>query len=610
MGVAVRRANRLIRRLTCTTVVALFSVVLSAVAVAGASSPSAVSFTGTAPTSVVANTEATWTVGFTASSSGALGIGSTVTITLPSGFTTASSSPTVTLLTPSSFATDCAGLGQDSSESNVISILIYPAASGCALAASTAATLTIGVVNGAAGAYGPANFSVATSADTTAVAPSSGETITPTSVSAVSVTTTAPTSLVMAAASTWTWGFTTSATGALGPGGSITLTYPTGFSTLTTSPIVVLEAPSAFVTDCAATASDTSETGVIVITLANNGSNTCALAKSTAATLTVGVLNGKADALSTLSVATSKDTAGASPTGTAPSLTTAAPTSAVTFTTSAPTSLVANTTSTWTVGFTTSSSGALAAGAYIVVRLPSGFATSSTTPAVTLKTPSSFASTCTPSGSVPNSANIVVVTLANSGSNTCALGTSTAATIAVTVINGPAATYGASSYSLSTSADGTAVAPTSGSATIVSAGPPGTVSYWTSSMRSSAGEAHAGVGPTSPGSPKGAAYLSYLCASSSSEVVDLSWTGVANATSYVVEQATTASGTYSAASPAPVYSGTSATITYTTAVTEYYKVEALIGTAWVSALSSNATNGSVSSGYVVTSTSSPECTDN
>jgi hypothetical protein len=93
-------------------------------------------------------------------------------------------------------------------------------------------------------------------------------------------------------------------------------------------------------------------------------------------------------------------------------------------------------------------------------------------------------------------------------------------------------------------------------------------------------------------------------------VVDLSWTGVANATSYVVEQATTASGTYSAASPAPVYSGTSATITYTTAVTEYYKVEALIGTAWVSALSSNATNGSVSSGYVVTSTSSPECTDN
>ena len=52
-------------------------------------------------------------------------------------------------------------------------------------------------------------------------------------------------------------------------------------------------------------------------------------------------------------------------------------------------------------------------------------------------------------------------------------------------------------------------------------------------------------------------------------------------------------GTYAVAAPAPVFSGTTATITYTTAVTEYFKVEALVGTAWVSAPSSIATNGGI-----------------
>jgi hypothetical protein len=100
-----------------------------------------------------------------------------------------------------------------------------------------------------------------------------------------------------------------------------------------------------------------------------------------------------------------------------------------------------------------------------------------------------------------------------------------------------------------------------------------------------------------------------MCASASSEVVELTWTAVADATSYVIEQATTANGTYAVASPAPVFSGTSATITYTTAVTEYFKVKAMIGTNWASALSAVAINGGVTSGYVVTSTTAPECTN-
>jgi hypothetical protein len=586
----------------------MFCVVLSSAAVAGASAPSGVSFTSTAPTSVVANAASTWTVGFTTSSGGALGIGSTITITLPAGFTTTSTAPTVTLLTPSTFATDCAGLGQDSSESNVLSILVYPAASGCALAASTAATLTIGVVNGEAGAYGPANFSVATNKDTTAVAPSAGETITQTAVTSVSVTGTAPTSLVESAASTWTWGFTPSATGQLAAGDSITLTFPSSFTAASPTPTVTLVTPSNFVADCTATSSDMTKGNVVVVALSNNGSNTCALANSTAATLNVAVVNGTSDALTSFSLTTDNDIIATSPTGTAPTLTSATASTGVTFTTTAPTSLIANAPSTWTVGFSTSSSGALAAGGYVVAQFPSSFTTSSTSPAVTALTPSNLATNCTLTGSDPNDGSVVVVVLTNKGANTCTLASSTAATLSIGVKNGPAGTYGNTTNALWTSKDGTSVEPTSGSETLTAATPASGTS-WTASLASSGGEAHATAAPSAPASPIGGATLGFMCASASSEQVELTWTAVTNATSYVIEQATTASGTYAVATPAPVFSGTSATITYTTAVTEYFEVKAVIGTNWASPLSTVAVNGGVTSGYVVTSTTAPECTD-
>jgi hypothetical protein len=101
-----------------------------------------------------------------------------------------------------------------------------------------------------------------------------------------------------------------------------------------------------------------------------------------------------------------------------------------------------------------------------------------------------------------------------------------------------------------------------------------------------------------------------MCDASSTEQVDLTWNAVANASSYVIEQASSANGTYAVASPAPMFSGNSATITYTTAVTEYYEVEAVIGSAWTSSLGSTALNGSVTPGYVVLATTAPECTNN
>ena len=603
------RRSRHLRRLTLATACGVLAVVCSGIATAGASTVASVTFTGTAPTSVVANAASTWTVGFTTSATGALSSLSTITVTMPYGVTTSSTAPTVTLLTPSTFASNCARFTQDSNELNVITITIFNSGGTCSLPASTAATLSVAVVNGPGGAYGAANFAVATSADTTAVAPAVGATITPTAVTAVTVTGTAPTSVVKAAASTWTWGFTTSSNGLLNAGDTITLSYPAGFTTLSATPVVALVSPSSFATGCAAVATDTPLTGTIVVTLANNGSNTCVLAGSTAATLSVGVVNGTTDVLTTLSLATSMDTTPVSPTGTAPVLTAATAATAVTFTATAPTSLVAAAASTWTVGLTSSSGGALAAGSYLVVKLPSGFTTATTTPAVTLLTPASLPANCTPSGSDSAKSNVVVVTLANNGSNTCALAGSTAATLNVAVVNGPAATDGPTTFSVLTSSDGTAVAPTSGTETIVAAGPPATPTHWAPGASSSSGEAHGGAAPGVPASPLGAATSGYLCASSTSEVVELTWSPVVGATSYVVEQATTAAGTYSAATPTPVYSGASATITYTTAVTEYFKIEAVIGSSWVSTLSSNAVNGSVAAGFVVTSTSTPKCTN-
>ncbi len=572
-------------------------------------------FTATAPTSLVANTASTWTVGFTASSTGALAGGGTITVTFPAGFTTSSTTPTIVLKsTVDSFSTYCTATGADAAQTNVVVITLANASGKtCALANSAAASLTVAVVNGAAGAYGVSNFSVSTSADTTAVAPAAGETITATSVTGVTVSSTAPTSLVVNAASTWTWGFTTSSAGALAAGSTVQLTFPAGFTTLTSTPTVVLKTPTTtngdFAVYCTASASDLTLTNVIVITLANAAGETCGLNASAAATLTVAVVNGTSAAATGFNLSTSKDATAVAPAA-GETLSAATQVGAVSFTTTDPTSLVANTGSTWTVNFSTSSTGSLAAGGYVVAKFPSGFTTTSIAPSIVLTGPSTFASSCTASGVDLTESNVVIIVLSNNGSTTCALGASTTATLTIALVNGPAATYGTTTYSLLTSVDGTAVAPTSGSETVVAAGPPGSGTNWTVPPSASSGEAASAAGPAAPASVHGGALLGFMCASSATEAVDLSWSAAPRATSYVILQSATATGTYTVASPAPVFSGTTATITYTTAGTEYFKVEAQVGSAWVSVPSGNATDGLVSPGFVVTATASPKCTNN
>jgi hypothetical protein len=281
----------------------------------------------------------------------------------------------------------------------------------------------------------------------------------------------------------------------------------------------------------------------------------------------------------------------------------------VSFTSTAPTSLVAAAASTWTIGFTTSASGALAAGSYVVLQLPSGFTTATTAPTLAVVSPAGFATSCKLTGSDPTTGNTIVVALANK-TGTCALAASTSASITVAVLNGPAGVYGPTSYAAWTSLDGTLTHPTTGSETITAA-VPAAGTPWTASLTSSGGEAQAGGAPTAPASPKGAATASsYLCASSTSPTVVLQWTAVAHATSYVVEGSTTSGGTYAAVSPAPTFpTATSATVTLASVGTEYFKVEALVGASWTSALSGVAANGGVATGYVVTSATSPQCTN-
>ena len=155
---------------------------------------------------------ATWTVGFTTSTTGALAAGTgTVTVTAPSS-TTFPSAPgdyTVNGVTATSVPSTGAGTA-------TIDVPV-------AVAAGTPIIVSISAVtNPVAGTYPAADFTVATSADITAAHPSAAVGFG----SGVSAVTVGSSSAVAAGVSTWTVGFTSSASGALGTGDTVTVTAP------------------------------------------------------------------------------------------------------------------------------------------------------------------------------------------------------------------------------------------------------------------------------------------------------------------------------------------------------------------------------------------------
>jgi hypothetical protein len=269
--VRVRRRWRLLPvTLVLGLLVGTLGVALDALPASAATSPTAVTFVGSSQ--IAHATPTTWTVGFTSSASGALVAGNTITVTFPSSFTIPAT-PTIGL----SAAFTGSGTATATAAAGVVTITLTGTT---ALAASTAATLTIaGITNPAAGSYMNTTFSVATTADATAVSPASNVVIT----GLANVTFSGSSQVGGATGTTWTVGFTTGASGALVAGNTITVTFPSSFTIPATPTIALL---TGFTGSGGATATATG--GVVTITL--NGTE--ALAASTAATLSIaGITN-------------------------------------------------------------------------------------------------------------------------------------------------------------------------------------------------------------------------------------------------------------------------------------------------------------------------------
>ncbi len=239
-------------------------------------------------------------------------------------------------------------------------------------------------------------------------------------------------------------GFTTSPSGKLAAGNTITATFNSNV-TVPATPTVTL---GTGFTGCTATASATG--GVVTITLAGAS---CAVNNSTAASLTIaGITNPGAQTLTntTFKVATAEDTSAVSP-GSNVVIAAATAPSAVSF---SPGSTAAHASSTWSVGFTTSASGKLAAGNTITATFNSNV-TVPATPTVTLGT--GFTG-CTATASATG--GVVTITLAGAS---CAVNNSTAASLTIAGITNPGAgSYANTTFKVATSEDTSAVSPASG----------------------------------------------------------------------------------------------------------------------------------------------------
>ena len=281
--------------------------------IAAATAPTAVSFAGSPQTG---SARSTWTIGFTSSATGALKNGDTVIIGFSAGFSI-EANPTITL---GGGYTNCSATGSTNGTAGsvtgpTLTVTIVNNGGTCALANSGNGSMTIaGVDNPPAQVITNTSLTLSTGADYTAASPAANVTIaaatTPTGVSFTG----SPQS--GNARSTWTVGYTATATGALKTGDAITIGFAAGFS-IPANPTVVL---TGAYTNCSASAVTTSTSGsttgpTVTVTLANNGGN-CALANSASGALTLaGITNPPQQTITAanMTVATTADTTAASP---------------------------------------------------------------------------------------------------------------------------------------------------------------------------------------------------------------------------------------------------------------------------------------------------------
>ena len=244
----------------------------------------------------------------------------------------------------------------------------------------------------------------------------------------------APSDRQGAGSATWTVGFTTSASGALAIGGTITINAPAS----TTFP----SAASAYkLNGTTVTAIPTTAAGTVTI------ATPVAVGDSSAISVVItGVTNPTAGtyANTAFSVSTSADTAASKP---ASGLSFGSVVSSVSFSPSSPVSAVS---ANWTVGFTTSASGALAIGGTITINAPASTTFPSAASAYKVNGTTATATPTTAAGTV---------TIATP----MAVGDSSAISVVITGLTNPAAgTYANTSFSVSTSADTAASNPASG----------------------------------------------------------------------------------------------------------------------------------------------------
>ena len=257
----------------------------------------------------------------------------------------------------------------------------------------------------------------------------------------------APLSTSANATSQWTVGFTP--TTALTGTDTITVIFDPAF--VISSPVRIDLGSAGGFTGCGATAISTTPSGQQVSFLLYG----CSVAASTAASFTISAVTNPGVigpyGPSTFSVATSKDITPASP-GSAVTITAATSPSAVTFT---PNSTQTGATSTWTVGFTTSSTGALNwLGSKITVTFDPAF-TLTPSPTVTFIGSGCFYTTTT--GSV--SGNVVTIPLPFF----CSVAASTPVTFTIAGIGNPGiGPYGPSTFSVATSSDTVPANPATG----------------------------------------------------------------------------------------------------------------------------------------------------
>ena len=419
----------------------------AAVTITAASTPTSVTFAGAPQT---AGAESKWTVGFTSSATGSLRAGDTITVGFPTGFSVPAA-PTIAL---TGGFTNCAAirrggcarrrcdplrqrrhlLGREQRRDHVYDRRRHQRSGRDPTRRSRSRPAPTR----------PRRARARVSASRRR-RPSTAVTISAVSLGANALT-------------TWTVGYTTSATsGALRAGSTITIAFPIGFSVVP-APTVTL--PTGY-TNCSATAvgsaSGSSSNNLVTVTLADSG-GTCSVPANTATTLTVnGITNTNVTGATSFNVSTSSDITPAA-SGTA----TIATEGVLTAVTISSTSLSAGARATWTVNFTTTATGALRAGSTILIVFPTGFSIPAN-PLIGLTAGyTNCSATAVSSGSGTTADTLVTATLADNG-GTCTVNASTATTITVTGITNTT-TAGNITFSVRTSDDRNPA--TSGTATI------------------------------------------------------------------------------------------------------------------------------------------------